>query len=207
MSNSLRKGRSLVCGVGVNDADYNVHKTTSIDGKRKIIWVCPYYVTWHSMLVRCYDIKWKARNPAYSDCSAVPEWFYFSNFKAWMQTQNWEGNQLDKDLLVRGNKVYSPETCIFVSTKVNGFLTERNSARGEFPIGVHFETLRGRYKANCWSVETNKNKSLGYYKTAEEAHKAWLSFKLEQARILASEQVDERVANALLFRYENYEII
>lgn len=202
-----RKRDQLICGVGINDADYHVHKTANINGKRKIIWVCPIYTIWHSMLVRCYDLKFQKRNPSYQECSCVPEWLYFSKFKAWAETQDWEGKQLDKDLIVRGNKVYGPENCVFVSPKINGFLTERLALRGDCPIGVHFEKKRNQYKANCWSVETGKNKSLGYYKTPEEAHKAWLAFKLEQARILAAEQTDERVAKALVFRYENYEII
>lgn len=203
----FRKRDQLICGIGINDADYHVHKTIGINGKRKIVWVCPFYTIWHSMLVRCYDLKFQERNPTYQQCSCAPEWLLFSEFKAWMEQQDWQGNQLDKDLLVRGNKVYGPETCIFVSPKINGFLTERLALRGDYPIGVHFEKKRNRYKANCWSVELNKNKSLGYYKTPEEAHKAWLAFKLEQAKILAAMQTDERVASALLFRYENYVII
>lgn len=108
--------RSLICGFGVNDADYY----TQTKSPR---WRCPYYQTWHSMLNRCYNEKHLRRQPAYLGCSVCGEWHKFSVFKAWMIKQDWEGKELDKDLLVQGNKVYGPETCVFVSGLVNKFIT------------------------------------------------------------------------------------
>lgn len=196
---------NLVHGFGINDADYNVYITGSGDnGKRKVIWVCPFYRKWIHMLERCYDQKLHNKFPTYVGCSVCKDWKSFSTFKAWMETQNWEGKHLDKDLLIKGNKIYSPNTCVFLDARINTFLTESGACRGKFPIGVSLERESGKYVAQCWSIELGKNKKIGRFKTPEEAHKAWLAFKLEQAYTLAAQQTDERVAKALVERYENY---
>lgn len=196
------KRNKLIFGVGINDVDYNVYSYEYVDGKEKVVWSCPFYVKWKSMLERCYYSKLYV--PNYLDCEVCDDWLKLSLFKKWMETQDWEGKQLDKDLLVTGNRIYSPETCVFVERRVNSFLTESNAARGEYPIGVSWHKRWKKFAANCRSVITNKAVCLGYFKTPEEAHLAWLSFKLEQAHILASEQSDVRVAKALIDRYTNY---
>ena len=196
---------NLVHGFGINDADYNVYITGSGDnGKRKVIWVCPFYRKWIHMLERCYDQKLHNKFPTYVGCSVCKDWKSFSTFKSWMETQNWEGKHLDKDLLIKGNKTYSPNTCVFLDARINTFLTESGAGRGRFPIGVSLERESGKYVAQCWSIELGKNKKIGRFKTPEEAHKAWLAFKLEQAYTLAAQQTDERVSKALIERYENY---
>lgn len=115
------------------------------------------------------------------------------------------GKQLDKDVLFPGNKLYSPETCVFVDARVNSFLVDAGARRGEYPIGVSFRKERGKFEAKCNDVLSGKLKYLGYFDNAEQAHDAWLSYKLEQAKILASEQSDYRVAKALVMRYTNYQ--
>lgn len=191
----------LVYGVGINDADYLVTIEDIVDGKRKVIWRCPFYSRWMNMFERCYSLKFHIRRPTYSDCSVAKDWHKFSSFKRWMEKQDWEGKQLDKDLLFPGNKIYGPDTCIFIDNSVNNFLLERGAARGDLPLGVHFNKKKNKFQATCSSV-LGKRKNLGYFETAKEAHKAWLDFKFEQAKILASLQVDQRVAKALLTRYE-----
>lgn len=203
---TLHKRNRLVCGVGINDADYSVYISKLVDGKWKAIWVCPFYMKWRSMIVRCYSESFILRQPSYIGCSSVVEWHLFSNFKTWMENQIWEGKELDKDILIHGNKVYSPETCVFVDNKINVFLTDYKAKRGVYPIGVSLDKSMQEkpYRSRCNSVVTGKTEYLGHYKTPEEAHSVWLAFKLEQAHILAAEQTDERVARALIDRYENY---
>ena len=108
-----------VYGVGTNDAGYAIQVMESVRGangkpKQRIIWFCPFYRRWVHMLERCYSERYQEKKPTYIGCTVCEEWLRFSNFKSWMETQDWEGKHLDKDLLVEGNKIYSPDTCILV---------------------------------------------------------------------------------------------
>ena len=203
------KPKKLVCGVGINDADYVVQKNEEIgyvDGKRKQkpVWVCPYYRVWINMLNRCYSAKRQEIQPTYKGCTVSEDWLTFSNFKAWMGKQEWEGKHLDKDLLFEGNKVYSAENCVFVTQTVNSFTTDSGAARGAWLIGVSWNKRACKFQSNCKNPFTNKKEHLGHFTTELEAHEAWLKRKLELARLLASEQTDIRVSRALVDRYTNY---
>lgn len=196
----------LVFGIGVNDSDQAVVEREEIgyvDGKRKrkIVWQCAYYTRWKDMLMRCYSAKFKERNPTYIGCTVSGEWLTFSNFKAWMENQDWQGNQLDKDLLFEGNKIYSAETCVFVTGLVNNFTTSRANGRGEWLIGVYWHKAAEKFAALCSNPFTKKKEHLGLYSTELEAHQAWLKRKLELAKELAAEQTDPRIAKALIERY------
>ena len=201
--------RKLMCGVGINDADYQLSLSETYydsEGKRKfrVIWKCPFYTTWTGMIQRCYDKNIHLKYPNYADCRPCEEWLYFSKFKSWMEQQDWEGKHLDKDLLVKGNKTYSPEFCVFVDHRTNSFVIDCGKTRGEWPVGVYFD--RGKFNALCRDINSVQ-RNLGRFTSPEDAHKAWLAFKLEQAKLLASTQVDSRVANALVERYENYHAV
>lgn len=192
----------LVHGVGINDADYYVRHEV-MEGVKKVIWTCPFYVRWLNMLTRCYYDRYQDKFPSYKGCFVCKEWFRFSIFKAWMETQDWEGKELDKDLLIRGNKEYSPETCVFVTKDVNRFMTEIKSSSGLYPTGVNFHKASGKFASACKDVSTGKRKHLGIFETPEEAYKVWLAFKLEQAHTLADRQTDDRISGALISRYKN----
>ena len=199
----------LVLGVGINDADYVVQKFEYlgyVNGKRKyrLVWECPFYRTWENMLKRCYSDKFQERNPTYKGCSVSEEWERFSNFRGWMVLQDWEGKDLDKDLLFEGNKVYSVDTCVFVSRMVNSFTIDCGAVRGEWMIGVYWNKRANKFKSQCSNPFTKEREYLGYFTCELEAHEAWLERKLELAHLLAAEQTDERVAKALIERYTNY---
>ena len=202
--------KKLVYGVGINDADYVVEIKETIgyvDGKQKQkqLWICPFYRVWRDMLQRGHSEKLKLKYPTYKDVSVSKEWHRFSTFSRWMQTQDWQDKQLDKDLLIVGNKVYSPETCVFVSKLVNSFVTDSISKRGEYKIGVDWHKRDRRYRASCHNPFNLKQEHLGYFTNEEDAHEVWLSKKLEHARKLAAMQSDDCVAKALIDRYENYQ--
>ena len=202
-------GNKLVYGVGVNDAEYVTQKFENfgyVGGKRKQkrIWVCHFYGVWVDMLRRCYSEKFQEKCPTYRGCSVCEGWWLFSNFKDWVEAQDFEGKQLDKDILFPGNKVYSPETCVFTSFIVNTFVIERGKARGEWPIGVSWVKHVQKFQAECNNPFTKKKEYLGLFACQEKAHEAWLTRKLELAKLLAAEQDDPRVAKALIEKYENY---
>ena len=201
--------RKLVYGVGINNADYVVEKREEsgyVDGKRKrrIVWTCRYYRAWKSMLQRCYSAKFQERNPTYRGCSVSDEWLTFSVFKNWMEKQVWEDNQLDKDLLFKGNKIYSADTCVFVTGVVNNFTIDSGATRGEWMIGVYWNKEMNKFISKCCNPITKKQEHLGYFTCEQEAHNAWQVRKLELAHLLAAEQTDPRVAKALIERYTNY---
>ena len=202
------KTRKLVYGVGINDANYVVQKWETIgyvNGKqKKLIWICPFYQAWKSMLMRCYSAKYQNKKLTYIGCLVTDEWLTFSNFRAWMEKQDWQDNQLDKDLLIEGNKVYSADTCVFVSGMVNNFTTDRGNDRGEMLIGGCWNKGAEKFQSNCSNPFTKKQEYLGYFTCEQEAHEAWLTRKLELAYELAAIQEDSRVAEALINRYSNY---
>lgn len=184
------KAEKLIYGVGVNDVDYPVN--CLVDGKHER---CPYYIRWIGMMRRVYS---NSIPSSYVGCSVHPDWYRFSTFKDWMERQDWEGMHLDKDILFAGNRVYSQDTCAFVTRETNAFLIDRKSDRGEFPIGVTKNS--GKFRA----VISDKGKlvHLGSFSTPEEAHQAWRAAKYDLAMQLASEQTDPRVAAALIERYK-----
>lgn len=191
--------KKLIYGVGINDADYTVQ--LRVKGGKTIH--CPFYTAWVGVLCRCYSDKWRIKYPTYIGCAMVESWHRFSTFRSWMETQDWKDKVLDKDILLPGNKLYGPGTCVFVSSETNKFCNENEAARGDWPIGVTLS--KGKYfVAMCKDVQTNKPKYLGSYQSSDQAHQAWLAYKLEQAYILASKQTDGRVAKALVDRYKNY---
>ena len=204
------KTRKLVHGVGINDADNAVVKfeTIVVNGKqkRKLIWFCPFYRTWKSMLERCYSTKYQERQPTYIGCTVSDEWLTFSNFRAWMMAQDWEGKQLDNDLLFEGNKVYSDKTCVFVSEVVNKFTLDRGAARGDCLIGVTWHKRAGKFQSQCSNPFTKKIEHFGLFDSEQEAHEEWLTRKLELAKELSAIQADPRVAEALINRYSNYKM-
>lgn len=203
------KTKKLVYGVGLNDSGYVVQKFETVgyvDGKRKqkLVWTCPYYKTWKDMLNRCYSTKWQEKYPTHTDCSVSEEWLTFSNFRSWMEKQDWQGKQLDKDLLFEGNKIYSHKTCVFVTQMVNSFTIDRGASRGEWLIGVYWDKGANKFQAKCSNPLSGEQEYLGYFTCEQQAHQAWLKRKLEIAHLLAAEQEDPRVAKALIARYTNY---
>ena len=182
-----------VQGVGISDANYVVQPKI---GEKQIC--CPYYAKWLSMLKRCYSSKYQKNQPTYKDCTVCDEWLTFSNFKRWMETQDWEGKDLDKDLLIYRNKIYSSFTCCFISKKLNAFLLTAKARRGSHPLGV--DKLKGKYRT---STHYNGHQiHLGYFAAAEEAHRAWQKAKAALAFDLALDQTDERIKQGLMRVYE-----
>lgn len=162
--------RKAIYGVGINDADYVTN--LRIDGKK---YTCTYYNRWYNMLKRCYSPAYLSNHPTYKGCIVCDDWLLFSNFKKWMKLQDWQGKELDKDLKIKGNKIYSPISCCFVPSSVNKLFTNSAGIRGDHPIGVCFYKQNGKYMSKL-SINS-KSVHLGYFDTPESASGAYLSAK------------------------------
>ena len=196
----------LVFGVGVNDLGYRVQVWEELpkDGgkrTRKPVFLCKYYTVWKHMLERCYSKKFQESRPTYIGTSVCSEWLYASEFKKWMDQQDWDGKSLDKDIIVKGNKLYSPDTCAFVLPATNSFVIACDASRGGCPVGVDLFKRTGKYRASCENLFTEKKEYLGYFSTPEEAHEGWRKRKHELAQLVAVTESDPRVVEALKKRY------
>ena len=140
------------------------------------------------MLRRCYDEERHKTHPTYIDCTVCDEWHNYQNFAEWYEKNYYkvenETMEIDKDILIPGNKIYSPNNCLIVPHRINSlFLRAANDSNG--CIAKNYN----QYEARCW-VETDngrKLKYLGLFKTKENAIKAYIDFKTGYIKEIAEE--------------------
>ena len=183
-----------VCGVGILGAKYP-SKVNDVKTKE--------YDLWYSMLRRCYSDTSKKRNPTYEGCEVSDNFKSYEYFYEWCQKQigfNNEGRHLDKDLLIKGNKVYSEDSCVFIPQEINKVLINCTASRGEYLIGVYWCKKGKAFKAQI-SKNTGKSEYLGYFNTEIEAFNAYKiakeSFIKEQANEWKG-KIDGRAYKALM---------
>lgn len=168
------------------------------------------YALWQRMLERVYS-KDGNINSTYKDVEVCEEWLNFQNFASWFYSQKHSksvdskgrGYELDKDILSKGDKVYSPKTCSFVPREINTLLVKRDKLRGNFPIGVTYHKVGKKFQARLNYF--GKGVGLGLFNTAEEAFKAYKKAKesyIKEVAEIWKDRIDERVYQALL----NYEV-
>ncbi|PCJ24102.1 MAG: hypothetical protein COA96_10175 [SAR86 cluster bacterium] len=181
--------RKIVLRHGINDANYVVKPT--VDGK---VVICPFYATWYNMLERCYSHALHNHFPTYIGCTVHSSWLSFMTFRRWMSKQDWDDKCLDKDIIIVGNKHYSPMTCVFVSHEVNTLLNTNDAIRGECPLGVrkHRNSFQAQIRIH------GKTKYLGRFVTPEQASVADNIAKAEYIRTTALGQTDPRIISALM---------
>ena len=202
--NGLIKDRlsPSVFGVGILGTKY----PTRVNGVKT-----KEYGLWVRMLERCYGDGYKKKQPTYEGCEVSDKFKSYEYFYGWCQdqigfTNDGNGNpfHLDKDLLIRGNKVYSESTCVFIPSEINAILTKCTASRGKYLIGVSWSITN---KAFVAQVNKNKGKPehLGFFKTEIEAFNAYKeakeAFVKEQAEKWKS-QIDYRAYEALM----NYQV-
>ena len=167
------------------------------------------YKTWTGMIERCYSNKYVEKRRTYLDCYVCEEWHNYQNFKKWFDKNIIELKDknervcLDKDILVKGNKVYSPETCCFVPNEINVLFTKTNKNRGLYPIGVYYKKKLRKYVSQC-SEKIGKEKKtqiyLGAFATPEEAFQAYKKHKEQYIKKVADKykgQIKDNVYEAL----------
>lgn len=171
------------------------------------------YKTWNHMLQRCFDEKCQIKRPTYKGCTVCDEWLNFQVFAEWYYKNYYEIEgeimHLDKDILVKGNKIYSAENCIFIPERINTLFTKCDKARGKYPIGVSHYKQHNKYSSNCHVYNFKENKSkqihLGYYNTPEEAFKVYKQFKESYIKQIADLYKD-KIPKKLYDTMYNYEV-
>lgn len=164
--------KKLIYGAGTNSKGKYKSK---IDGKRT-----KSYVSWYNMLKRAYCPKGHVSRPTYIGCSVADEWLEYQNFAEWFENHEYgnRGYELDKDLLIPGNRIYAPDRCVFVPQQLNKLLNGRGAARGQYPQGVSFNRGNSKFVVNintdgekkylgCFDTEIE---AYNVYKKAKEAH-------------------------------------
>lgn len=164
------------------------------------------YEVWSNMISRCYNNEFWIEHPTYKDCVVCKEWHNFQNFAKWYEENYYEipnmKMHIDKDILIKNNKIYSPKTCIIVPNDINTLFVKCDTNRGDLPIGVFYDKRIKKYGAQC---QFNKeHKHLGYYNTSEEAFNAYKTFKEDYIKQVADqyrELIPKKLYNAL-YEYE-----
>lgn len=164
-----------------------------------------HYGAWTSMLERCYNKKYHEKYPTYKGCEVEEYLLNFQNFSQWYYDNYYKIDNekmcLDKDILYKGNKIYSRETCIFVPNRINVLFTKCDRSRGNYPVGVSYH--RKKYDANCYA--NGKLKHLGSYKSPEEAFQAYKNFKEQYIKEVA-DQYKNVIPQKLYKAMINYKI-
>lgn len=168
------------------------------------------YEVWVKMLQRCFDEKFQIKRPTYKNCEVCKEWLNFQVFAEWFYNNYYEieGEKmcLDKDILIKGNKIYSPDTCIYVPQTINTLFVKCNKSRGNYPIGVSYHKMSKKFMAHCNVYDYKKNKkiNLGYYSTPEEAFNVYKEFKEKYIKEVADyykNKIPTKLYDAM-YRYE-----
>ena len=165
------------------------------------------YKVWRDMIRRCCCETYKQKIPNYMSSVVDARFESYFNYRSWREKQIGFGLKdekgrpfaLDKDILIKGNKLYSEDTCCFVPAEINALFVKGDKLRGEYPIGVSFHKARGMLRA------THNNKHLGYFNTPEEAFYAYKQAKESYIKEVANkwkDKIDPRVYEALM----NYQV-
>jgi hypothetical protein len=186
-----------VCGVGFfGEGDYK----GTLNGKRTKV-----YNTWVQMIHRCYSEKLQKKQPAYIGYSVAEEWKCFQVFAKWYDENFYEIEgetmELDKDILGKESRIYSPDTCIFVPKIINTLIKKRQDR--ELPTGV--TKINDRYQSHCYNVDIGKNEHLGYFDTVEEAFQIYKEYKEVVIKKVA-EYYKSRIPGILYEAMINYKV-
>ena len=163
---------------------------TNISKSNKEIYHC--YSIWRKMFERCYTTNIRTnRQKTYEDCYVCEEWHNFQNFAEWYMNHKYKIQNeklcIDKDILVHGNKVYSPETCLLVPNRINSLFAKSYAIRGDLPIGVTYYWYdNSRYLASM-KTDNRKTYQIGIFNNPMSAFEAYKKEKEKYIKEVAEE--------------------
>lgn len=116
------------------------------------------YRHWHGMMTRCYSKGAKGVSPTYLGCTVCDEWHDFQAFSDWFDVNYIDGYHLDKDIISHGNKVYSPDKCMFVHRHTNSIFNKPKK-ESDLPLGISRTSGKDNYySARCWVNGSHEEK-------------------------------------------------
>lgn len=198
------------CKEGAVRNKYHPNQYGGIVGDIRPYKNCKEYQIWYNILTRCYDDNFHSKSPTYSCCEVCEEWKYYWNFYDWLHSQSnfqqWLNGAtwaVDKDILIKNNKIYSPQTCCLVPREINNILLKSNKIRGNLPIGVTYRKNDKLYEAQCNNPLINRYVTIGVYKSPEKAFQAYKEYKENIIKEMAKNQyqinnITEQCYNALM---------
>ena len=151
--------------------------------------------SWYNILQRATDSEYQEKHPTYIGCGIDESWLLFENYYQWLiaqeNYQQWKNGlawAVDKDILVKHNKIYSPSTCCLVPQSVNNLFLRHESVRGNYPIGVTYRQSDGMFMAQCNNPWTNKQEKLGNFVSSTDAFAAYKAYKENICKQVATEE-------------------
>ena len=194
--NEKTKNIKLVRGLGINDMKGKSH----VNGKQIL-----QYEVWQNMLKRCTNKDYQNDFPTYINVTVCDDWKLFSNFYKWFnENYRWDLAEqgikivLDKDILIKDNKIYSPNACIFIPEKVNLYIRNKTSRNTSGCTGVSWNKKMNKWRAGTTDFNTGKYISLGHFNTIEEASE---SYSIERSNQL------KHIKNYLISLNYNKEVV
>lgn len=178
------------------------HYKTVLDGTRKFTKA---YTIWNLIRIRCYSDKFLIKNPSYKGCTVSPLWYNFQNFAEWFYINCVEGWQLDKDILVKGNKIYSPDTCCFVPAIINTQI-QKISNKSIYGLGVSKDKNRNKFYIKI--LIEGKRKYFGFDNLieAQDTYKKYKKNLISNLAIEFKDNLKENVYEKLInYTTEDYE--
>lgn len=169
------------------------------------------YNTWYHMLARCYNKKTQEKQPTYKGCIVDEEWHNFQNFAKWFDENYYEVEnermEIDKDILHKGNKIYSKNMCVFVPQRINLLFIKRDKLRGDLPIGVSYNKINRSYISGVRGLVDGKAKNIFNYScnSSDEAFYAYKTFKEQYIKEIADEYKNKIPQNLYKAMY-NYKV-
>lgn len=187
---SERSMRPTMCGIGYH-------------GKEDVDCTSIIYIRWHDMLSRCYNDKFHERQPQYTNCTVCEEWLNFCNFEKWYKEHYYETEDnsmdLDKDILFKGNKEYSPATCCIVPHSINTLFLTGKKSKGDLPLGVWFDRSKNKYRVGmCYKGIHIK---IGTFKSVDDAFSRYKVYKEDFIKDIAEQHkglIPDKVYQAMM---------
>lgn len=167
--------------------------------------------TWRGMMVRCYNERNLEKFPTYREVTVCSEWHDYRNFAEWFLNNYYviddEVMELDKDIMSKDSLIYSPETCVFVTKRINSLFIRQTTTGNHLPFGVYYvDQFEGKvYRSKANDFFTKKPVYLSHQSNPMDAFRQYKEYKEMQMKQVADLYKD-KIPEKLYLALYNYDI-